>query len=128
MGKTEEEQKMKTTIDPTRELLPHIVDHKATVNPDDTYAEFPISELTYDEGYRRVTYQNLANVINGLAWWLQENFGTPPDKSVAEVIPYLGPNDLRYYALILAAVKVGYCVCVEKSAGMKAVHLKNRSS
>jgi hypothetical protein len=27
-----------------------------------------------------------------------------------EILAYLGPNDLRYPALVLGAVKAGYCV------------------
>ncbi|RAH43173.1 acetyl-CoA synthetase-like protein [Aspergillus brunneoviolaceus CBS 621.78] len=52
-----------------------------------------------------VTYEVLANAINGLAHWLVSHLG--PGKG--EVLTYVGPNDLPYPALILGAVKAGYC-------------------
>lgn len=48
-----------------------------------------MSPLTYEDGYRHVTYRDLASVINGLAWLLQNNFGIPVDNSIAELVPYL---------------------------------------
>ena len=71
------------------------------------YAEYPVSTLSYEEGYRRITYRNFANVINGIAWWLQDTLGPGQD---FEALAYIGPNDLRYPALILGAAKAGYTV------------------
>lgn len=91
----------------TRELVPSIVDHLALVKPNSVYAEYPVSTLSYQEGYRRITYGELANAVNGVAWWLQEALGPGKD---FETLAYIGPNDLRYPALILGAVKAGYVV------------------
>lgn len=67
----------------------------------------PISSLTndYEHGYRSIHYEDLANAINGAAWWLSWTL-CPPKKQEHEVLVYMGPNDLRYKVLILAAVKV----------------------
>lgn len=89
------------------ELTPNIVDHLAKVTPDSPYALYPNSPITYDEGYRTVTYKDLANAANGLAWWLNEALGPSTD---FDVLAYIGPNDIRYSALMLAAIKVGYLV------------------
>ncbi|KAI0450477.1 hypothetical protein F5B21DRAFT_528887 [Xylaria acuta] len=43
--------------------------------------------------------------MNGLAWWLVQQLG--PDKR-AEVLAYVGPNDVRFTALVLAAMKTGH--------------------
>lgn len=91
----------------TRELIPNIVDHLAEVKPNSLYAEYPISTLSYQEGYRKFTYGDLANAVNGVAWWLSEALGPGKD---FETLAYIGPNDLRYPALILGAVKAGYTV------------------
>lgn len=91
----------------TKELIPNIVDHLAKVQPHKLYAEYPISSLSYQEGYRKITYGDFANAVNGMAWWLHEALG--PGENF-EVLAYIGPNDLRYTALILGAVKVGYLV------------------
>lgn len=91
----------------TRELVPCIVDHLAEVTPNALYAEYPVSTLSYKEGYRKITYGDLANAVNGVAWWLHEALGPGKD---FEILAYIGPNDLRYPALVLGAVKAGYVV------------------
>ncbi|KAF2260803.1 acetyl-CoA synthetase-like protein [Lojkania enalia] len=87
------------------ELTPNIVDRLAKLTPDVPYALYPNSPETYDQGYRTVTYKDFANAINGLAWWLDEHLGPSKD---FDVLAYIGPNDVRYTALLLGAVKAGY--------------------
>lgn len=89
------------------ELVPSIVDNLANVTPHALYAEYPISTLSYEEGYRRITYGDLANAVNGVALWLLETLGAGEE---SEPLAYIGPNDLRYPALILGAAKAGYAV------------------
>ncbi|KAL8782766.1 MAG: hypothetical protein Q9195_009571 [Heterodermia aff. obscurata] len=86
-------------------LIPHLVDERAKAEPEALYAEYPVSTLSYDEGYAKITYSRFANAINGVAWWLSETLG--PGKN-HENLAYIGPNDLRYPAFILGAVKAGY--------------------
>lgn len=83
------------------ELLPHIADHFAQVKPDAIYAEYPIPG---EDAYLSITFQKFANVINGLAGWLLTQLGP----GNGEALAYLGPNDVRYPALVLAAIKAGY--------------------
>ncbi|KAI9650306.1 hypothetical protein NHQ30_000319 [Ciborinia camelliae] len=87
--------------------ISRMVDHRAEVTPHLLYAEYPISPVSYDAGFRGFTYANLANAINGIAWWLRETLGTP--KSL-ETLAYIGPNDIRIPALILGASKAGYAI------------------
>lgn len=89
------------------DLLPNIVDQRANDEPDMLYAEYPVSTLSYEQGYRRITYRDFANAINGLSWWLHDVLGPGQD---FEMLAYIGPNDLRYPALILCAAKAGYMV------------------
>ena len=91
----------------TGDLVPHLVDKRAALTPDNIYSEYPVSTLTYDDGYRRITYRDLANAINGVAGWLVDTLG--PGRNF-ETLAYIGPNDIRYPALILGAVKAGYKV------------------
>lgn len=93
-------------FDPRSELLPNIFDHYAWVKPDAIYAEYPVDPMTYEKGYRPITYKAFANAINGVAGWLTKTLGP----GTGETLAYLGPNDLRYPALVLGAVKAGYCV------------------
>jgi hypothetical protein len=89
------------------ELTPNIVDHLAKILPNSPYALYPNSPFTYDDGYRTVTYNDFANAVNGLAWWLHESLG--PSENF-DVLAYIGPNDVRYTALLLGAIKAGYVV------------------
>ena len=89
------------------ELLPNVVDHLAKVAPTSTWAEYPRSSASYDDGFFAITYKDLANAINGLAWWLHDTLGPGNNH---RVLAYIGPNDLRYSALVLAANKAGYLV------------------
>ncbi|KAI0388907.1 putative NRPS-like enzyme [Xylariaceae sp. FL0594] len=90
------------------DLIPHAVDRLAREVPDDVYAEWVTEDRVI-----AMTYSQLANLVNGLAWWLVDKLGGPgsygPD---AEVLAYVGPNDARYGALVLAAIKAGYVLFV----------------
>ncbi|KAL4974654.1 NRPS-like enzyme [Aspergillus desertorum] len=89
-------------LDPNLTLLPRLVDYYALEKPDAIYAEYPKSATSYEDGFYQVT--DFANAVDGLAWWLTKSLG--PGKG--EILPYIGPNDLRYPALVLATVKAGY--------------------
>lgn len=93
-------------FNPCTHLIPTVVDHFAQVKGDEIYTEFPISPVNYEEGYRKVTWKDLANAVNGVAKWLTEKLGP----GNGEALAYVGPNDVRYPALCLGAIKAGYCV------------------
>ncbi|KAK0610018.1 hypothetical protein B0T17DRAFT_585387 [Bombardia bombarda] len=88
-------------------LLPHIVDRVAREQPGAEFGLWPIHPTSYEPGFYTVTYGKLASVVNGLAWWLVEQLGPG---SGEEVLTYVGPNDVRISALLLAAIKTGYVV------------------
>lgn len=90
------------------ELLPNFVDHLASIKPDTVYAEYPVSSLTYEEGYRQITYQDLSNAVNEVAWWPQKTLNS---SKTFQILAYIGLNDLRYPALILSAIKADYVIC-----------------
>lgn len=73
---------------PRRDLIPHVVDYLARAEPSSLYAEYPISPLTYDEGFLKITYTKLANAVNGMAWHLKNAFG----QGNGEILAYMGPN------------------------------------
>lgn len=94
----------------TNQLLNHIVDYVATTKPQALYAEYPISPVSYEAGFRKITYATFANVINRIAWWLNDHLG--PGKNF-EALAYIGPNNLAYPSVILGAVKAGYKVSLD---------------
>ncbi|KAI1878244.1 uncharacterized protein JN550_000426 [Neoarthrinium moseri] len=102
-----------------RDLLPTMVDQLACDSPDVVYGLWPIMPTSYEAGFRAVTYRQLANVVNGLAWWLVENLG--PGQA-GEALAYVGPNDVRLSALLLAAVKAGYTLFLASPRNSPAAH------
>lgn len=93
-------------------MLPHVVDRLAKERPDTVYGLWPVAPASYDAGFLTITYAKLANVINGLAWFLVEQLGPGKDH---EVLAYVGPNDVRLSALGLGAIKAGYAVCTPRA-------------
>jgi len=56
---------------------------------------------------RAATYSQMLNAVNKVAWILDQSVG----KSAAfDTLAYLGPSDLRYHIVLLAAIKTRYKV------------------
>ncbi|EHL01557.1 putative Linear gramicidin synthase subunit D [Glarea lozoyensis 74030] len=87
-------------------MLNNIVTFMAKKHPQALFAEFPVSPTSYDQGYRKITYEKLANAVNAAAWWIHEALGGPGKDF--ETLAYIGINDPRYNILVLAAVQAGY--------------------
>lgn len=87
------------------ELVPQMVDRLARETPEKAYALWPDSSET-ETGYRTITYAKLANIVNGLAQLLVKQLG----RGEGQVLTYVGPNDVRLTALVLASIKAGYVV------------------
>ena len=90
-----------------RRLLPRILDDEAVSNPTRPFAAIPRSEDLAD-GFRDVTFAQVANAVNHVAFRLQAMFGPP--KHDFETLTYVGIPDLRYNVVFYAAVKCGYKV------------------
>ncbi|SPQ27494.1 2d27d111-a7df-4dfd-b53e-66ee884047f0 [Thermothielavioides terrestris] len=105
------------------DLLPNIIDRLARDLPDAVYGEWPVLPTSYDAGFYAVTYAQLANAVNGLAWWLIDRLGRPSAPTAdAEVLAYMGPNDVRLTALMFAAAKTGYVVFLPSPRNSAAAH------
>jgi acyl-CoA synthetase (AMP-forming)/AMP-acid ligase II len=87
-----------------KRLFPTILDDRARETPDRVYAAVPNTGKLSD-GYRDITYKQVAIASNKVAWWLEENAGK---STLLDCIAYIGPPDLRYAFLVIAAAKVGY--------------------
>ncbi|ETS77458.1 hypothetical protein PFICI_11332 [Pestalotiopsis fici W106-1] len=101
------------------DLPPHVVDRVARESPDAVYGLWPIEPTSYQAGFRTITYAQLANVVNGLAWWLEEHLG--PGRA-SQILTYVGPSDLRVSALVLAAIKAGYGLFLTSPRNSPAAH------
>ena len=91
----------------TKQLLNHIMDGLAQAHPFSVWAEIPNSATNYGAGFRRVTYRDLSNTINGVAWWL---YVALSKGTGFKTLAYIGLWDVRYVILLLGAVKAGYIV------------------
>ncbi|KAH8655420.1 hypothetical protein BX600DRAFT_515242 [Xylariales sp. PMI_506] len=87
-----------------RRLLPIVVEEAAAERPDRVAYSFPITDNPA-EGFHDITNRRYANGVNRTAWWIEESFGKPEPRSFPS-IGYIGPNDLRYAMLTIAAVKM----------------------
>ena len=85
-------------------LIPHLIDDIAHNKPSRTFCSLAKSGDISD-GFQDVSYGAFANAINRLAWWIEENLGKT---STFETLSYIGPPDLRYIVLTIAAQKTGY--------------------
>ncbi|KAK6821156.1 acetyl-CoA synthetase-like protein [Apiospora arundinis] len=90
---------------PPRGLLPHILDQTASTDPDAIYGMWPVDPTSYKDGFRSVTFAQLANAVNGRG-----------------VLAYVGPNDVRIPALTIAAVKTGYSLFLTSPRNSAEAH------
>ncbi|KAH8433484.1 uncharacterized protein LDX57_011118 [Aspergillus melleus] len=86
-------------------LLPALLDHRAARHPDQVWAKFPVSPTSYEQGFREATYSQVRNAVNFMAWLLEATIGKSP---LFDTLAYMGPGDIRYHIILLAAVKTGY--------------------
>lgn len=101
------------------QLLVNIIDGRAHTQPESLYAIIPNSFTTYSEGFRKVSYSQLASAINGAAAILSNEL---PPTGKSEVLAYVGPNDIGYVVLILAAVKAGHKLLLLSPRNTKSDH------
>ncbi|KAF9894429.1 hypothetical protein FE257_007932 [Aspergillus nanangensis] len=91
--------------------LPVIIENIARSTPDRLWAKCPITQSEHHGGvdvapvYRLITCREFANAINHFAYMLRESLGDAHD---FETLAYLGPSDIRYSIVVVAAMKAGY--------------------
>ncbi|KAI6914630.1 acetyl-CoA synthetase-like protein [Hortaea werneckii] len=72
--------------------IPATIDEIAKATPDQKWATYAESRERFERGQlRTVTFGELANAIDRLAWHLDEALSTRTDK---ETVGYIGPNDI----------------------------------
>jgi hypothetical protein len=93
-----------------RRLLPTLIDERARTCPEQSFASIPLSSDVRD-GFRDVSYLELANAINRCAWWMDGEIGRG---RCFETLAYMGSTDLRYAIILIAAIKTGHKVSVNQ--------------
>ena len=87
-------------------LLPRLLDELSETTPYRLYASYPYS-VDISQGFRDVTFQDMARATDSFAWWIHNRYGRSND---FESLAYMGVPDLRTPIIFLAAVKCGYKV------------------
>ena len=88
-------------------LIPQLIDERARLNPQGSVWSVPKSSNLAD-GFRDISYGQVARAINRVAWWIDEQIGK---STTFEKLAFIGPSDLRYSILTIAAQKTGHTVC-----------------
>ena len=100
-----------TPINAGQRLLTNVVDEVAQFNPEKKLGVIP-NNLEVSQGFRDVSFADLAHAVNALSWWIEEQIGKAQNK---ETVAYMGRNDILYLIFILACNKTGYKVRLPKS-------------
>ncbi|KAI9155729.1 Non-canonical non-ribosomal peptide synthetase FUB8 [Paramyrothecium foliicola] len=100
-------------------LIPHAIDKIASETPDRVYGLWPVHPFSYEAGFRTITFGDLANAVNGLSQWLETQLGR---SSNHETVAYIGPNDVRFIALMVAAIKTGFVLFTPSPRNSSEAH------
>lgn len=87
-------------------LLTHVLDDLAQKSPTSLYCIHPTSQASDNEWCRISVYQ-FSQAVDRLAWWISQKLGQRKEQ---QVLAYIGTNDLRYGAFMLACMKLGHAV------------------
>ncbi|KAI1747666.1 hypothetical protein F4782DRAFT_417041 [Xylaria castorea] len=99
--------------------LPQLVNQLAREKPQSVYGTWPVDPISYSAGVRTITYRQLEDIINSLAWFLTDQLSDPRP---GQILAYIGPNDVRFTALLLAAVKTGNGLFLTSPRNSPAAH------
>ncbi|KAK1992606.1 thioester reductase domain-containing protein [Colletotrichum falcatum] len=89
-----------------KRLIPRIIDETARSEPDREFLSVPRSSDPRD-GWRPITFRQMANAVNRVARMIVERRGAPEPGSFP-TLTYIGPNDARYMVVTVACIKAGY--------------------
>ncbi|KAE8375247.1 hypothetical protein BDV26DRAFT_299832 [Aspergillus bertholletiae] len=85
-------------------LLTNVVDEVAKYSPQKRVCIIP-NGLEVSQGFRDMSFGELAHTVNALSWWIEEQIGKAEKN---ETVAYMGRNDIFYLIFILACNKTGY--------------------
>ncbi|KAF2235972.1 acetyl-CoA synthetase-like protein [Viridothelium virens] len=102
-----------------RRLIPALIDEIAQKDGNRPFISIPVSSKLQD-GYADVTFAIFAAAVDRTCWWLEETL----DRSRASnVLFYIGPLDVRYLILMVAANKTGYVAFFSSHRNSLEAHL-----
>lgn len=96
----------KPPADCGRRLIPKVLDDIACSDPQRPFISVPRTSNIQD-GYEDVSYSTFAGAVNRCSWWIEKEIGRERN---SKTLFYIGPLDLRYLLILLAAAKTGHIV------------------
>lgn len=96
---------MESTPDYGRRLIATRIEELAQHEPERVWLSIPSSRPS--DGFKDITWATGANAIDRAAWWMESTLGKGKEQST---LAYIGPQDMRYLVLLVAAIKAGYIV------------------
>jgi hypothetical protein len=94
-------------------LLVTLIDQHAAAEPSPVWSVVPSDENDLSKGFQDITFRDLANAVNHAAIWLEEHL--PQALCEFQTIAYVGPKDVRYPIIAVAAAKIKRKVCASIS-------------
>lgn len=82
-------------------LLVDAIRTKSRATPDSAWLLYAKSTNWKEHGYNTITWMQFSNAVSKMAFWLDKNI--PRNCSGRQTFAYCGPNDARYYILMVAA-------------------------
>ncbi|OBR08091.1 Nonribosomal peptide synthetase [Colletotrichum higginsianum IMI 349063] len=89
-----------------KRLIPQVLDEIANTDPDAEIFSAPRSSDPKD-GWKKVTYWQVANAVNRIAQLIVGKKGRP-EPGTFPTLTYIGPSDVRYAIITIACIKAGY--------------------
>ncbi|KAJ5528320.1 hypothetical protein N7513_012479 [Penicillium frequentans] len=89
-------------IEHGKRILTSVIEQRAKGGASESWLSVPVDEMNLSLGYRDLTFWQLNNAANHAAHWLSENL---PTGEPFQCFAYIGPKDLRYPILAVAAAK-----------------------
>ncbi|KIA75602.1 hypothetical protein HK57_00616 [Aspergillus ustus] len=90
-----------------KRLIPHIIDATAAATPDADCLLIPRTPGKPSDGWKPVSWAEVANAVNYVAHMLIREAGTPTPGAFP-TIAYIGLDDPRYVLFIMGAIKAGF--------------------
>ncbi|KAJ5711092.1 acetyl-CoA synthetase-like protein [Penicillium malachiteum] len=90
-----------------KRLMPHVIDATAIATPDLECLSVPRTYGNPRDGWKPVSWAQVANAVNYVAHMLVKQAGTPEPGSFPTVA-YIGLEDPRYVIFIMGAIKAGF--------------------
>ncbi|KAJ5623691.1 acetyl-CoA synthetase-like protein [Penicillium lividum] len=111
-----------------KRLMPHVIDATAIATPDVACMFIPRTPGNPRNGWKPVSWAQVANAVNFAAHMLIERAGRPTPGTFP-TIAYIGLEDPRYVLFLMGAIKAGYkALFISPRNSVEAqVHLFNKT-